>query len=65
MNLMNLVVAAVHDASPAPSPLPVTVPGSGIFQSSLLLSILVWAPVLVAVMIGYVVKVVAARYPRR
>ena len=43
---MNVVVAAVHAASPTPSP--VTVPGAGIFNSSLLLSILVWTPVLVA-----------------
>ena len=44
--LISIVVAAVHAASP--TPLPVTVPGSGIFQSSLLLSIVVWAPVLIA-----------------
>jgi len=44
--LISIVVAAVHAASP--TPLPVTVPGSGIFQSSLLLSIVVWAPVLVS-----------------
>jgi NADH-quinone oxidoreductase subunit M len=43
---MNLVVSAVQAASP--TPLPVAVPGSGIFQSSLLLSLLIWAPVLVA-----------------
>ena len=46
MIVLNVVVAAVHAASPTPAP--VTVPGSGIFQSSLLLSVLVWAPVLVA-----------------
>jgi NADH-quinone oxidoreductase subunit M len=50
VSLLNVVVSAVHDASP--SPLPVTVPGAGIFQSSLLLSIMVWAPVLVAVTIA-------------
>ena len=50
MSLFTVVVAAVHGASP--SPLPVTVPGAGIFQSSLLLSIMVWAPVLVAVTIA-------------
>jgi NADH-quinone oxidoreductase subunit M len=47
---MNVAVAAVLTASPTPAP--VTVPGSGIFQSSLLLSLLIWAPVLVAVVIA-------------
>ena len=43
---VSIVVTAVQAASPIPTP--VTVPGSGIFNSSLLLSILVWAPVAVA-----------------
>ena len=47
---MNALVAAVHTATPRP--VPVTVPGSGIFQSSLLLSLLIWAPVLVAFFIA-------------
>ena len=46
MIVMNVVVAAIHAATPTPAP--ITVPGSGIFQSSLLLSLLVWTPVLVA-----------------
>jgi NADH-quinone oxidoreductase subunit M len=50
MIAVNAVVAAVNAASP--TPLPVSVPGSGIFQSSLLLSLMVWAPVLVAVFIA-------------
>ena len=53
---MNIVLTVVNAASPAPSPLPSTAPvavgGAGIFQSSLLLSILVWAPVLVAGLIA-------------
>ena len=44
-----LVTAAL---AASPTPAPVTVPGSGIFQSSLLLSLLIWAPVLVAVVIA-------------
>ncbi|HEY2599453.1 MAG TPA: NADH-quinone oxidoreductase subunit M [Candidatus Dormibacteraeota bacterium] len=48
---MNAVVAAIT-ATPTPTPVPISVPGSGIFQSSLLLSLLVFAPVLVAVMIA-------------
>ena len=40
------LAAAIHGASPTPSP--VTVPGSGIFSSSLLLSLTIWVPVLVA-----------------
>jgi NADH-quinone oxidoreductase subunit M len=47
---LNIVAAAIQAASPTPAP--VTVPGSGIFSSSLLLSILVWAPVAVAVAIA-------------
>ena len=50
MTLLNAVVAAVQAASPTPGP--VTVPGAGIFQSSLLMSLLVWAPVAVACMIA-------------
>ena len=51
---MNIVVAAVNQVSPSPAPsnLPVTVPGAGIFQSSLLLSLMVWTPVLVAAVIA-------------
>jgi proton-translocating NADH-quinone oxidoreductase chain M len=45
---MSIVVAGIHAASPTPSPLPLPVPGAGIFNSSLLLSILVWVPVAVA-----------------
>jgi proton-translocating NADH-quinone oxidoreductase chain M len=48
--VVNAVVAAVITATPTPAP--ISVPGSGIFQSSLLLSLLVWAPVLVAVVIA-------------
>ena len=44
------IAAAIQAASPTPAP--VTVGGAGIFTSSLLLSILVWAPVLVAVVIA-------------
>jgi len=43
---LNVLAAGVQIASPAPAP--ITVGGSGIFTSSLLLSILVWTPVLVA-----------------
>jgi NADH-quinone oxidoreductase subunit M len=43
---LHVVAAAIQAASPTPSP--VTVPGAGIFNSSLLLSIMVWAPILVA-----------------
>jgi NADH-quinone oxidoreductase subunit M len=43
---LNVVAAAIQAASPTPSP--VTVPGSGIFSFSVLLSILVWTPVAVA-----------------
>src|SRR6202030_1031938 len=50
VSAINAVVAAVHAASPTPAP--VTVPGSGIFQSSILLSLLIWAPVLVAFVIA-------------
>jgi NADH-quinone oxidoreductase subunit M len=44
------IAAAIQAASPTPSP--VTVGGSGIFTSSLLLSILVWTPVLMAGLIA-------------
>jgi NADH-quinone oxidoreductase subunit M len=43
---LNILSAAIQAASPTPAP--VTVGGSGIFNSSLLLSILVWTPVAVA-----------------
>jgi NADH-quinone oxidoreductase subunit M len=48
--VLHLVAAAIQAASPAPvpTPTPITVPGTGIFNSSLLLSILVWTPVAVA-----------------
>ena len=46
MIVINAVVSAIHVATPTPGP--IAVPGSGIFQSSLLLSLLVWTPVLVA-----------------
>lgn len=39
-------------AAASPSPVPVAVAGSGIFNSSLLLSLLVWTPVLVAAVIA-------------
>ena len=44
------LATAIHAASPTPSP--VTVPGAGIFSSSLLLSSTIWVPVLVAVAIA-------------
>ena len=43
---LNLIAGAIHSASPTPTP--VGVPGSGIFNSSLLLSIMIWTPVAVA-----------------
>jgi NADH-quinone oxidoreductase subunit M len=46
----NVVAGAVLAASPTPSP--ATVPGTGIFSSSLLLSIMVWTPVVVAATIA-------------
>jgi NADH-quinone oxidoreductase subunit M len=47
---VNILSAAILAASPTPTP--GTVGGSGIFSSSLLLSILVWAPVAVAAAIA-------------
>ena len=47
---LNVLAGAIQAASPSPGP--VAVPGSGIFSSSILLSILVWAPALVAVAIA-------------
>jgi NADH-quinone oxidoreductase subunit M len=44
------IAAAILDASPTPAP--ITVGGSGIFNSSLLLSILVWTPVAVATIVA-------------
>ena len=46
MIALNFLAAGIQNASPTPAP--ITVGGSGIFNSSLLLSILVWTPVLVA-----------------
>jgi NADH-quinone oxidoreductase subunit M len=46
----SIVAAAIQAASPTPAP--VTVGGTGIFNSSLLLSIMVWAPVAVACIIA-------------
>src|ERR1700674_731654 len=43
-----LIAAAIHAASPAP----VSVPGAGIFSSPLLLSVMIWLPVLVAAVIA-------------
>jgi NADH-quinone oxidoreductase subunit M len=55
IDLIALAAMVIHNAaSPIPTPLPITsptpatVPGSGIFSSSLLLSIMVWTPVVVA-----------------
>jgi NADH-quinone oxidoreductase subunit M len=48
--VLNIVASAIQAASPTPGP--VTVPGAGIFSSSLLLSIMVWTPVLVAAAIA-------------
>jgi NADH-quinone oxidoreductase subunit M len=47
---MNILAAVLQTPSPSPVPsaTPVAVPGSGIFSSSLLLSIMVWTPVAVA-----------------
>ena len=50
MIVSSLVAAAIQAASPTPAP--ISVPGSGIFQSSLLLSIMVWTPVVVAAAIA-------------
>ena len=50
MIAVSIALAAVQAASPTPAP--VTVGGAGIFTSSLLLSILVWTPVLVAAVIA-------------
>ena len=50
MITLNVAVASIQAASPTPAP--VTVGGAGIFTSSLLLSILVWTPVLVAAVIA-------------
>ena len=50
MRFVNLIASIVHAASPTPSP--VTVPGAGIFNSSLILSLMVWVPVLVATVIA-------------
>lgn len=52
IDLSAVAATVIHTASPTPSP--VTVAGSGIFSSSLLLSILVWAPVAVACAIAVV-----------
>jgi NADH-quinone oxidoreductase subunit M len=43
---MNIAAAWIQAASPTPAP--IVVPGSGIFNSSLLLSLMVWTPVVVA-----------------
>lgn len=48
--VLNILASAVQAASPTPTP--VTVPGAGIFSTSLLLSIMVWTPVLVAAAIA-------------
>ena len=50
MTVLSIVATAVQAASPSPTP--VTVPGANIFSSSLLLSIMVWTPVLVAAAIA-------------
>ncbi|MDQ6878479.1 MAG: NADH-quinone oxidoreductase subunit M [Candidatus Dormibacteraeota bacterium] len=47
---MDIAAATIHAASPTPSP--ISVPGSGIFSSSLLLSIIVWTPAAVAAVIA-------------
>ena len=47
--IATIVASAVIAASPTPSP---TVPGAGIFSSSLLLSLTIWVPVLSAAVIG-------------
>ncbi|HEY4869655.1 MAG TPA: NADH-quinone oxidoreductase subunit M, partial [Candidatus Dormibacteraeota bacterium] len=51
MIVLSVFAGTIHAASPTPTPSP-TVPGSGIFSSSLLLSIMLWAPVLVAAVIA-------------
>lgn len=48
--LASAIASAIHSASPTPSA--ATVPGSGIFSSSLILSLMIWLPVLVAAVIA-------------
>jgi proton-translocating NADH-quinone oxidoreductase chain M len=50
MMIAGHLAALIHAASPTPSPN--AVPGAGIFSSSLLLSLTIWVPVLVAVVIA-------------
>lgn len=45
-------VLAILQATPSPSPSPVGVPGAGIFSSPLLLSLLIWVPVVIAAVIA-------------
>jgi NADH-quinone oxidoreductase subunit M len=49
---LSILATTIQAASPAPSPSAPVVPGAGIFSSSLLLSILVWTPVIVAAAIA-------------
>jgi NADH-quinone oxidoreductase subunit M len=48
MIFLSVIGAFIQAASPTPTPTPLTVPGTGIFTSSVLLSIMVWTPVAVA-----------------
>jgi proton-translocating NADH-quinone oxidoreductase chain M len=48
MTSAGMIVSAIHTASPSP----VAVPGAGIFSSPLLLSVMIWLPVLVAAVIA-------------
>ena len=47
-----MISAAVHTLASAASPSPVAIPGAGLFTSSYLLSICIWVPAIVAVIIA-------------
>jgi NADH-quinone oxidoreductase subunit M len=50
VKFVSLIASAIHAASPTPTP--VTAAGAGIFNSSLLMSLMIWVPVLMAAAIA-------------